>query len=291
VVPRGDDAAVVQFGSEQVVLTTDSVIEGRHFSLAYFSPEQVGAKAVEAAASDIIAMGARPQYVLWSLMFGEKRSPEFYAALARGVERSCARMKMVLVGGNVTQGSGGLELSMTVVGSIPDKRQPVLRSGARVGEVVMLTGMVGASECGRIALQGGLEFPDLARAHLEPRCRFDLIDKIGPHASSMIDVSDGLSSELHHLSRESQVKLIIDESKIPVHQEVRRFATHTGADPLSYVYSGGEEYQLLFTTSAERAERLPAALIGTVESGAGVAARNTNGEERVLADSGYDHLR
>ncbi len=290
-VGRGDDAAVVRIGGQSTLLTTDSCIEGKHFSLEYFTPEQIGAKAVEAACSDVVAMGGYPKYLLWSLSFGQERSLDFYQALARGVLSSCKRMRASLVGGNVTQGASALELTIAVVGALPPGRSAVTRAGAKVGDVIMVTGMLGASRAGMEALHSKTHgFDQLKRAHLEPRCRFDLIDKVGAHASSMIDISDGLSSELCHLSEASGVSLAINAQKLPVHPEVRGFAAQKGKEPWWYALHSGEEYQLLSTVPAALVPNIPATAIGVVEEGEGVWLEAGDGSRAKLQSGGYDHL-
>jgi len=292
---RGDDAAVVRYGDRSVVFTTDSFIEGRHFDFRYFSPQEVGAKAVEAAASDIVAMGARPQYVLWSLVLGGSRPEtdlEFYRALAQGVEGACGRISASLIGGNLAKGLGTLELTMTVIGELQGKRAPCLRSGARAGDLVCVTGQLGASSAGLRAYQKGVAgFDESKRLHRTPRCRLDVVDKIGAHATSMIDVTDGLSSELHYLSAESKVRIEVDEARFPIHPEAKRFAAEQNFSPLELIYAGGEDYELLFTLPEEKARLVPATIIGRVLAGEGVFAKDIGGGVRAVERSGYDHLK
>jgi thiamine-monophosphate kinase len=293
-VGRGDDAAVVRFGEKALVLTTDSFIEGRHFDRSYFSPDEIGAKAVEGSVSDVIAMGGRPRFILWSLVFGNEevtRELDFYRVLARGVEQACQRLGCQLVGGNLAKGKGTLELTMSVIGELPPSRPARCRSGAVPGEVLCVTGHLGASAAGLLALRNNWEgYEEVKRAHKKPRCRLDLVDKIGAHASSMIDISDGLSSELYYLSSASHVKLEVLESRIPVHPQVIRLGSERGIDPLSFVYGGGEEYELLFTLPEEKARLVPATIIGRVHEGEGVFVTSVSGDSRLLARAGFDHV-
>lgn len=292
----GDDAAVLTVGSETLVLTTDSCVEGRHFSFDYFTPRQVGAKAVEAACSDVIAMGAYPACVLWTLHLAGDRGQDWYQELAGGVGSACARLKSPLAGGNVSLAGDRLELVISAVGVMPKGRSPRLRSGAQVGDAIVVTGTLGASRAGfELLSQRGTGFEALQRAHLEPRARLDLVDKVGAHAHALIDISDGLASELYYLSDASAAALLIDPARIPVHPELPRYLAGRDVDPWRYASESGEEYQLLAAVPMAAVERMPVTVIGSVlkpsdHQPQGVWIRGEQGAVEALPRRGFDHL-
>lgn len=292
----GDDAAVLRVGAETLVLTTDSCVEGRHFSLDYFTPRQVGAKAVEAACSDVIAMGAHPAAVLWTLHMAGDREADWYQDIAAGVGSACARLKAPLAGGNISRAGDRLELVISAIGAMPRGRAPRLRSGAKPGDAIVVTGTLGASRAGlELLSRGGAGFDALTRAHLEPRARLDLVDKVGAHAHALIDVSDGLASELYYLSDASRAALLIDPARIPVHPELPRYLADRKETPWRFAIESGEEYQLLAAVPMAAVDRMPVTVIGSVleardDQPHGVWLRGEQGVLEELLRRGYDHL-
>ena len=182
-------------------------------------------------------------------------------------------------------------ISVTAVGFVESEKHLCPRSGAKEGDLVYLSGQLGDSGAGLKALKMSIKgFDDLKKRHLMPRCRFDVIDRIAPFASSMIDVSDGLSSELHHIARESRCGLLISEERIPVSQSVREFSKAVNKSPYDFVYSGGEDYELLYTIPKEYRDYSLGFEIGIVTKGKSVFVER-EGVKRELKVQGYDHLK
>lgn len=289
-VPNGDDAAVLQIGDKLVVLTTDAIVEGRHFNFQYYSPQQVGQKAIESCVSDVIAMGGKPLAVLISLTLSKQSGSVLVESIYQGVQRSCRRLNCYLAGGDITTGTSGLVLGVTALGLLECEERLCLRSGAKAGDSIFVSGPLGGSAAGLDLLLKGVEgFEDLKSRHLEPRCRIDIIDEIAPYASSMIDVSDGLSSEIHHICRMSGCGAVLLDERVPVSESLKAASELLGSDPWEYVYGGGEDYELLYTMPPRFRDKALGSEIGVVTE-----------ERRILRHSaagcvdlqlkGFDHL-
>lgn len=251
-VPIGDDAALFNFTGGSVLLTVDSIYEGVHFTLDSYGYSDVGWKAVAAGVSDIAAMGGEPSCVLLSLGFEKAPGLENLRSLIAGVLEAASTYDCPLVGGDVCRSGGGLSLGVTVAGA-PGPGGVVLRSGARPGDLIGVTGSLGRSGAGLQILSSGTDelraaFPKLVEAHLRPRPRVragHLLATAG--ASAMEDISDGLAADLGHICDESCVGCEVEAELLPLSEEVLRYSAETGADPLGFALGGGEEYELLFT--------------------------------------------
>lgn len=251
-VPIGDDAALVECGSQQVLLTIDAFHEEVHFSCDTHSPADIGWKAVSGAVSDVAAMGGVPRAVLLSLAFGAAPSRKELRQLLKGVLDACSHYGASLAGGDTTRTTSGLSVTVSVLG-IPGTVRPVLRSGARVDDCICVTGELGGSAAGLYLLENGLqelkqEFPGQVRRHLRPVAQLRasaLLAKLGVNA--MIDISDGLTTDLTHICKESSVGCEVDRSLVPISGETKELASRTSMDPLKWALDGGEDYELLFT--------------------------------------------
>jgi thiamine-monophosphate kinase len=277
-VPIGDDAALFEFVGGSVLLTVDSVYEGVHFTLDAFGYSDVGWKAVAAGVSDIAAMGGEPSCLLLSLGFGSAPEPADVRSLLEGVIEMASSCNCALIGGDVCRSGAGLALTVTVAGT-PPPSGVVLRSGARPGDLIGVTGGLGGSGAGLFVLeQGGDDlrsrFPGLVEAHLRPRPRVlagGLLAAAG--ATAMEDVSDGLGPDLNHICDESGVGCEVESALVPVNEQVLTLASECGVDPLEWALGGGEDYELLFTAhpghfdtavNALALHGIPAARLGTV---------------------------
>ncbi len=294
VVPNGDDAAVVRYGENLVAISVDSLVEGTHFSFDLYSPSQVGKKALESAISDIVAMGGEPRFVLIAITAPQTLALERLKEVFDGIRTTCAERKLVLLGGDTTSGGTALTVGVTAIGYISDESRIRRRSDAQVGDLVYVSGPLGGSAAGLHALQRKLSGLDQAKQrHVEPRCRADLAEQIGSVAHALIDISDGLSSEIHHICNASNVGCLIYEENIPLFPGVVEVAAHLGIDPFELAWNGGEDYELLFTVSREKAGKdtinPPGILIGEITATKGVrAARGEH--ERIIQPGGYDHF-
>lgn len=268
----GDDAAVIDHFGKQTVVTTDLLIEGVHFDLSYTPLKHLGYKAVIANLSDVYAMNAVPTQITLSLgisnRFGLEALNDFY----EGVYAACEKYGVDLVGGDTTTSQKGFIISVTAIGEVaPDKF--VKRSTAQKGDLLCVSGFVGSAYVGLLFLEREKKIfiespgvqPDLEGESyvigklLKPEARKDIIEffekqEIIP--TSMIDISDGLSSEILHICKDSNLGCVLYEEKIPVAEEMKKAAFKFEIDPTACALSGGEDYELLFTISQTDYDKL-----------------------------------
>jgi thiamine-monophosphate kinase len=286
----GDDTAVLKFGAGKLLATIDMQVEGIHFDLNYCLPAEIGHKALAVNLSDIAAMGGSPRYALVSLALPERIDETFIKSLYRGMKLLSRRFDVDIVGGNLTRTPGPLVIDIACLG---ETKKPRLRKGARPGDFLAVTGNLGNSAAGLAALRefgrsAVRRFPTCARAHLlpTPRVKEGLRFK---SATSMIDISDGLSSEAHHLAEHSGVGLIIDERLLPIGKECREIARRMKCDPLVWALHGGEDYELLFTGRGA----LPSGakvIGGVIPRNDGVQLQRMSGESVALSPKGWNHF-
>lgn len=288
VVPIGDDCAVLRLGDALWVAAADMLVSGRHFK-EWASPEDVGYKAVAVNVSDVAAMGGVPRFVLVS---GGADDAETTLRCMDGVLEACEEFGAYPLGGDTT-GAAALTVDVSILGQLT--HAPVLRSGARPGDLLLVTGELGASAAGLLALESGDAGPKrLIRKHLRPEPRLvagRAAAWLGAHA--MIDLSDGLASDVRHVCERSGVGCRIDLDLLPVAGDTREYLRSSGRDPEVLAATGGEDYELLVAASEEVVEALasesevPVTVIGEV-TGEDVVFRQ--GGERVNGLSGWDHF-
>ncbi len=303
-VPIGDDAALFEFAGGSVLLTVDSVYEGVHFTLVDFGYSDVGWKAVAAGVSDIAAMGGEPACVLLSLGFGAAPELADVRSLVAGVLEMASSCNCALIGGDVCHSGAGLALTVTVAGT-PPAGGAVLRSGAHPGDVIGVTGELGASGAGLFVLGEKSDelrsrYPGLVEAHLRPRPRVlagGLLAAAG--VTAMEDVSDGLAPDLGHICDESRVGCEVEAALVPMSEEVLGLAAEVGRDPLEWALGGGEDYELLFTAhpghfdtavNALALHGIPAARLGTVTGDKRDRAIVTPTGREELRGTPYEHF-
>lgn len=304
----GDDAAVIDNFGRQTVVSTDMLIEGVHFDLAYTPLKHLGYKAVVVNVSDICAMNAEATHITVSIGLSNRFSVEALKEIYEGIYLACDHYKVDLVGGDTVSNPHGLIISVTVIGEVvPDKY--VTRSGAKEGDLLCVSGDLGAAYLGlqllerekKVFLETKGVQPNLeGRAYvvgrlLKPEARVDIIDwleknEIRPGA--MIDVSDGLSSEILHICKQSQLGCTLYEDKIPFHDETKEVAYQFTFDPTLCALSGGEDYELLFTIKQEDYDRIvlseKISVIGHMTEAEGGAKLITkNGSEHKLTAQGW----
>jgi thiamine-monophosphate kinase len=292
VVGPGDDAAVLRPPpGEELVVTVDAVVEGVHFD-DRSTPADVGWKALAVNLSDLAAMGARPFAALVALGLPRNLGIPVVRGLARGLGACARQHRIAVVGGNVTR-AGALSLTVTVLGTLPEGRA-VLRSGARAGDLVAVTGTLGDAALG---LAPGAPAA-LARRQRRPTPRVRAGLALAGHVRAAIDVSDGLVQDLGHLCTASGVGARIGAADLPLSPAYRRAARGL-ADPFGPALAGGEDYELVVAIppallpAARRAAgraRTPLAVIGRFVRGAGVRVVGPRGE-RIPPPPGHDHLR
>lgn len=309
----GDDAAIIATGGdEDLVVSTDMLVEGIHFDFAYTPLKHLGYKAVAVNVSDICAMNARPQQITVGMALSNRFSVEALEELYRGVQAACETYGVDLVGGDTTSSNKGLILSVTAIGRAP-KHRITRRSGARVGDLICLTGHLGSAYLGlqllerekRVYLANPGVQPEmkpenktLYQAILRPEARTDMIDLFAKNdivPTAMIDVSDGLASELFHICKASDVGAVIEEANVPISQEAQLQALEFNLDPITCALSGGEDYQLLFTIKPEDVAKvrfLPDLYISgeIVAKADGVKLHTVNGKIHKITAQGWNHF-
>ncbi len=297
VVGIGDDTAVIRDDKDYLLITKDLLIEDVHFKTSFHPPHLLGRKAIAVNVSDIASMGGKPIYALLGVGIPGEFSWEWMEKLMGGMKEICKEYGVFLIGGD-TCASSKLFISVTLIGRT---ERPVLRSSARVGDYIYVTGLIGDSGAGLYILLKNLNSGDphleyLIKRHLDPTPRVregEFLQK-NNIASAMIDLSDGLSIDLHNLCRESKVGAIIYADNIPISGELKRFCEENGEDPLKFALQGGEDYELLFTSSeelnAEMKKELSISLIGRVEEKEKGIRILKNGKEQTLPRSGWEHF-
>lgn len=268
----GDDAAVIDRGDYYEVVSTDLLVEGIHFDLSYTPLKHLGHKAISVNVSDIAAMNAIPEQVTVSVALSNRASVEAMEELYAGIEQACEDYKVDLIGGDTTSSFSGIMISVTAIGKVA-KDKIVYRSGAQVGDVVCVSGELGAAYMGLQLLerekQVFLDTPEMQPKLdgnefnigqlLKPKARVDIIhdfEELKAVPNAMIDISDGLASELHHLAKQSNVGFNIFDENVPVNNQTYELALKFNIGPVTTAMNGGEDYQLLFTLSKEEYEKI-----------------------------------
>jgi len=268
----GDDAAVIDMGDKYQLVSTDLLVEGVHFDLAYMPLKHLGYKAVAINVSDICAMNGDAKQITLGLALSNRYTVEALEELYDGIKLACEHYGVDLVGGDTTSSTSGLMISVTVLGEV-DKNKITYRSGAKVNDLVVCTGDLGAAYLGLQILNREKEMfkenptiqPDLTgndyvlRRQLKPEAAIKytrILKELDIVPTSMIDISDGLSSEALHLSKSSEVGITLHEDKIPVDYTAMNLANEFNMNPIFCALSGGEDYELLFTIGQEHYEKL-----------------------------------
>jgi thiamine-monophosphate kinase len=298
----GDDAAVLgaPSGTEWVV-TTDAFLENVHFLRKVHPPKAIGYKALARAASDIAAMGARGRYFFLTLGLPNACAEQWLDDFLGGMAGAATKFGLTLAGGDTTQ-YPSVVMSLTVVGEV-DRGRAILRSGARPGDLLCVSGILGEAELGLRLIQRNLNtrkrFSKLLRKHFYPEPRLKLGEWLNSRrcVTSMIDTSDGLSTDLGHLCKASGVGAIVWASKIPavrIPPELQRL----GLNPLKLALDGGEDYELLFTVPKRFAERvsrkvgsLPVTVIGEIMRSKEILIMDTKKQFKPLKPGGWDPFR
>ena len=268
----GDDAAVINYEDLQTVISTDILIEGVHFDLTYVPLRHLGYKSVIVNLSDVYAMNAHPKQILVSIALSNRFKLEAIEELYSGMLAACKKYKVDLVGGDTTSSLSGLVISITAIGGVK-KEDITYRNGAKETNLLCVSGDLGGAYMGlqilereksvfkeNPKLQPDLEGKDyLLERQLKPEARKDIIEtlhSLGIKPTAMIDVSDGLSSEILHLCSQSDVGVELYEEKIPIDSLTYETAREFNLDPTLCALSGGEDYELLFTVDINEYEKL-----------------------------------
>jgi thiamine-monophosphate kinase len=293
----GDDAAVIggsQADGSHLLVTTDMLVENSHFRCDWATAEQIGIKSVVCNVSDIAAMGGTPTFMFVSLALSPSTEVAWADALYRGMAEACRRYGVILAGGDTTH-AAAVTISITLLGRVTPENL-CLRSHARPGDLLCVTGPLGTGAAGLAMLSAGLDPPALLKEkHLTPGCRLDVGPAIAPFAHAMIDVSDGLAPEVNHICKQSGTGAEIVAADVPLHPLALEAARQTGRNPLTFALSGGEDFELLFSIAPQDRQQLEnrgidIVTVGTVtDAGAGIFLRLPDGKREALA-GGYNHF-
>lgn len=307
----GDDAAVLEYKKAQVV-TTDLLVEDIHFDLVYTPLKHLGYKAVVVNLSDVYAMNAIPKQILVSFAISNRFSVEAVEEIYEGIKLACERYQVDIIGGDTTASSKGMIISITAIGE-QSAEKIVYRNTAKEGDLLCVSGDLGAAYIGLKMLQREkqvfLNAPDanieldkhtyIVERQLKPEARKDIIaffeqENIVP--TSMIDISDGLSSELLHICKQSDVGCLLEEANIPIANETYDTALDFSIDPITCALSGGEDYELLFTIDSKDKSKLDKhhdiAIIGEIlDANLGIKLHTKGDNYHDLIALGWDGLK
>ena len=312
IVGVGDDAAVIDHFGKQTVITTDLLLEGVHFDLMYTPLKHLGYKAAVVNFSDIYAMNAIPTQLLISIGISNRFSVEAVSEIYEGIYAACHKYGVDLVGGDTSSSQKGLVLSVSAIGEVaPDAF--VKRNTAQKGDLLCVSGDLGAAYVGllflerekKIFLESPQVQPDLEGEQyvigklLKPEARKDIVTFLsdaGIKPTAMMDISDGLSSEILHICKQSQLGCVLYEEKIPVAEATRLAAYKFEIDPTACALSGGEDYELLFTLPAADYDKLvlneQISVIGYMtEAEQGARIITKGGSTHPLTAQGWNHMK
>ena len=268
----GDDAAIIDHFGKQTVITSDMLVEDIHFDLMYTPLKHLGYKSVIVNLSDVYAMNATPTHITLNIAFSNRFSVEALDEFYEGVYAACEKYNVDLIGGDTSSSQKGFIISVTAIGEIAPEKI-VKRSGARQGDLICVSGDLGAAFLGLTLLEREkkiyLENPDIQPdleieqyiigRLLKPEAKkeiIDFFDKEDILPTSMMDVSDGLSSEILHICKQSNVGCMLYEDKIPINDQAKQFAYKLQLDPTACALSGGEDYELVFTLTQKDYEKI-----------------------------------
>ena len=309
VVGIGDDAAIINPSpGKSLIISTDTLREDIHFKKKFYSPSDIGWKAVAVSVSDIAAMGGIPRFLLLSIAVPDKTIVKDIDGLLNGVKDISTLYDIALIGGNISRSKKGITLDTTVMGELP-KGKGRLRSGASVGDLIYVTGIVGSSAIGLSLLKSSsvysttsLSTSQLISTHLRPLPKVNegIILSKNKLATAMIDISDGLLADLSHICDQSKVGANIYRDLIPLPDIHLKLKKRLAKEPLFYALYGGEDYELLFTIKKRDREKLEAifkkknfdiTFIGEITSkDNGIRMVGIDGNKRIIRPGGFDHF-
>ncbi len=292
----GDDCAVVRQGDSLMLVSCDASVENVHFSRSLASPYDIGWKAFASAFSDIAAMGGRAKYAVASMACPPSTPLEILDEISKGAHDCVAACGALLIGGDTTRSPGPIMLDVTVIGEAEDGGYR-LRSGAKPGDILAHTGVLGLSGAGLLALQQGHHATDLIRAHLHPEPRLAAGEWLARHAAvhAMMDISDGLVQDAGHIARASGVGIDIESTLIDV-AALESWEEMLGATAMDLACAGGEDYELLIAVDAREFDSLRKAFMADLDLALTAVGRCTTTHEHVWLDGaprtrgGFDHF-
>ena len=305
----GDDAGLIDQGAYFTAITTDLLVEGVHFDLSYMPLKHLGYKSVVVNLSDIYAMNGTAEHITVGIAVSNRFTVEALEEIYEGIHLACERYNVDLIGGDTTASTSGLMISITATGRV-EKAKPTMRSGAKDNDLIVISGDVGGAYMGLQILerekQVFIENPDMQpelggheyilERQLKPEARKDIVDllhNLQVQPTSMIDISDGLSSEVLHLSKSSNHQFNIYENKIPIDPSIYALCEEFNLNTTTVGLNGGEDYELLFTISIEDHDKIKAnpnlSVIGYVKEGSGANLITRDDKVVELKAQGFKH--
>lgn len=307
----GDDAAVIKNTGETTVVSTDMLVEGIHFDMMYTPLKHLGYKSIVVNLSDICAMNAVPTQVTVSIAISSKYSVEALDELYAGMKLACDLYNVDLIGGDTTSSPRGMVLSVTALGQAAEK-DIVYRNEAKPGDILCVTGDLGGAYIGLQLLEREKQIylsnpgiqPDLGELdhvvgrQLKPEARLDAVEymkKVGLKPTAMIDISDGLASELLHICKQSGTGAFVEEGKVPIHPQTEETAIEFKINPITCALSGGEDYELLFAVAEKDLEKVrympEVSIIGEItDAKDGIKLHTTGGNVHDIIAQGWKHF-
>jgi thiamine-monophosphate kinase len=283
----GDDCAIVDVSADKLCLiTTDMLVDGTHFDLKKCTVRDVGRKAIACSISDVAAMGCQPTVAVISICFPEHTTEKFARELYKGIWDIADNYNIEIVGGDIISGHSPFCINVAMLGR-DDGLKPVRRSGAKAGDMILVTGTLGGSILGK-------------HLRFEPRLKEGIALNKNFLIHAMIDISDGLTADLNHILEESDVGAILYEDRIPVSHAALELSKKSGHTPLYHALSDGEDYELLMTLSKAQAKRVlmsglfkdvKLSCIGEIVEGSGIQMKSPGGNIRHIKPRGYEHLK
>jgi thiamine-monophosphate kinase len=284
----GDDCAVFKTSGTEQIITKDILVEGDHFSNAYFTPYQIGLKAAHSNLSDIASMGGKPLYALIGLVLTSKTTVSWVKEFYKGFYSTCSKYSYDVIGGDTTHGKIHM-ISVTLVG---EKHLHPLRyrHGAQAGDIIRTTGPLGASFAGYLLFKKGIKnHPYPKKKHTNPTCRLDISDSIAEYATSMQDISDGLASEVKHITKASNTGAVLFKENIPVKKQTFAAAESLKKDAYDFALYGGEDFELVYTINPKYEHKVPGITVGEITKEKKVYLKD-NDTLAEITKSGYDHF-
>ncbi len=303
----GDDCAVIKSGRRYLLFTIDALIENIHFDRRYTPPAHLGYKSLAVSLSDIAAMAGDPKGAVVSLAVPPDLELVFILEFAKGMRRCASEYRCPIIGGDISKSTDSIFINTAVIGESLSK--PIMRNGARDGDLIAVAGVIGESKAGMMLLQAELKKGKIhsnnpiyrrkfVRSHLKPKPLIEEASRLAKllKLNSMIDIPDGLSSELNHIAEQSKVKIIIEKNKIPIGKGLKKFCADNRLEAWEFVVKGGEDYALLFSFPKRNYHKLknyklktPITVIGFIEKGEGVYIKDRQ-EEKILHPNSFTHF-
>ena len=282
----GDDCASIRIsGDKMLLVTTDMLVEGTHFDLKKNTPGEIGRKSIACSISDIAAMGCSAKYAVVSICFPHKTKTKFARELYSGINEMADAFNIKIVGGDIVSSKKILVINVTMYGK-NEGLKAITRSGAKVDDVIMITGELGGSILGR-------------HITFNPRLKEGMLLNKKFNINSMIDISDGLVADLGHILEKSGVGAVLYENEIPISEDAKMLARKTGLLALHHALHDGEDYELLFTLPCNESKKLlssksfPVRLskVGYINKSEGIEIQNADGKLKKIKSLGYKHFK